>query len=238
MLGQPPYLAGREMCHPHPCQKVTHQQLIIFWVTLVFPSKMGGAPAKRAVPPKGDSAGRSACPDPHPPQGHLPAPLSLQYLESVHHLMTPERFRQTEALAREFQKKMAPRLQKYLILKSWWATNYVSPSLPSLPCEEVLSHPAPPAPFLAWCPLSRHSLVPSPDPADLSAAPKPKRHMTWEGLPLQKGPEVSTGLAGSSQTVVGGGVGSGHPGTGLSLCCTTGTAHPSLSKGSFFPLRP
>uniref|UniRef100_A0A8C5JYB1 Carnitine O-palmitoyltransferase 1, muscle isoform n=1 Tax=Jaculus jaculus TaxID=51337 RepID=A0A8C5JYB1_JACJA len=31
-----------------------------------------------------------------------------------------------ETLAKEFQDKIAPRLQKYLVLKSWWATNYVS----------------------------------------------------------------------------------------------------------------
>ncbi|XP_060102042.1 carnitine O-palmitoyltransferase 1, muscle isoform isoform X1 [Heteronotia binoei] len=49
-----------------------------------------------------------------------------RYLESVHHLMDPERYEQMEALARQFQKKMAPRLQKYLTLKSWWTTNYVS----------------------------------------------------------------------------------------------------------------
>ncbi|XP_077196698.1 carnitine O-palmitoyltransferase 1, muscle isoform isoform X2 [Paroedura picta] len=49
-----------------------------------------------------------------------------RYLESVQHLMDPERYQQMEALAREFQKKEAPRLQKYLVLKSWWATNYVS----------------------------------------------------------------------------------------------------------------
>ena len=31
-----------------------------------------------------------------------------------------------EMLAKEFEEKTAPRLQKYLVLKSWWATNYVS----------------------------------------------------------------------------------------------------------------
>lgn len=31
-----------------------------------------------------------------------------------------------ETLAKEFEEKTAPRLQKYLVLKSWWATNYVS----------------------------------------------------------------------------------------------------------------
>ncbi|XP_054843927.1 carnitine O-palmitoyltransferase 1, muscle isoform isoform X2 [Eublepharis macularius] len=49
-----------------------------------------------------------------------------RYLESVHHLLDAERYSQMETLARDFQKQEAPRLQKYLILKSWWASNYVS----------------------------------------------------------------------------------------------------------------
>ena len=31
-----------------------------------------------------------------------------------------------EKLAQEFQETIASRLQKYLVLKSWWSTNYVS----------------------------------------------------------------------------------------------------------------
>ncbi|PKU27939.1 carnitine o-palmitoyltransferase muscle isoform [Limosa lapponica baueri] len=49
-----------------------------------------------------------------------------RYLESVRPLMDDERYGKMEALAKEFKEKTAPRLQKYLILKSWWTTNYVS----------------------------------------------------------------------------------------------------------------
>ncbi|NXL40603.1 CPT1B palmitoyltransferase, partial [Glaucidium brasilianum] len=49
-----------------------------------------------------------------------------RYLESVRPLMDDEKFSAMEALAKEFKDKTAPRLQKYLILKSWWTTNYVS----------------------------------------------------------------------------------------------------------------
>uniref|UniRef100_A0A673UN63 Carnitine O-palmitoyltransferase 1, muscle isoform n=1 Tax=Suricata suricatta TaxID=37032 RepID=A0A673UN63_SURSU len=48
------------------------------------------------------------------------------YLESVRPLLDDEEFYRMETLAKEFQDKTAPRLQKYLVLKSWWATNYVS----------------------------------------------------------------------------------------------------------------
>ncbi|KAM6095338.1 carnitine O-palmitoyltransferase 1, muscle isoform [Chlamydotis macqueenii] len=49
-----------------------------------------------------------------------------RYLESVRPLLDDEKYGKMEALAKEFQEKTAPRLQKYLILKSWWTTNYVS----------------------------------------------------------------------------------------------------------------
>ncbi|XP_015980819.1 carnitine O-palmitoyltransferase 1, muscle isoform [Rousettus aegyptiacus] len=49
-----------------------------------------------------------------------------RYLESVRPLLDDKEYHHKEALAKDFQNKMAPRLQKYLILKSWWATNYVS----------------------------------------------------------------------------------------------------------------
>ncbi|XP_068787226.1 carnitine O-palmitoyltransferase 1, muscle isoform isoform X2 [Struthio camelus] len=49
-----------------------------------------------------------------------------RYLESVHPLMDEDKYRHMEALAKEFKEKTAPQLQKYLILKSWWTTNYVS----------------------------------------------------------------------------------------------------------------
>ncbi|XP_065485800.1 carnitine O-palmitoyltransferase 1, muscle isoform [Caloenas nicobarica] len=49
-----------------------------------------------------------------------------RYLESVRPLMDDEKYSRMEVLAKEFKEKTAPRLQKYLILKSWWTTNYVS----------------------------------------------------------------------------------------------------------------
>ncbi|XP_074000303.1 carnitine O-palmitoyltransferase 1, muscle isoform isoform X4 [Numenius arquata] len=48
-----------------------------------------------------------------------------RYLQSVRPLMDDERYGKMEALAKEFKEKTAPRLQKYLILKSWWTTNYM-----------------------------------------------------------------------------------------------------------------
>ncbi|XP_020036709.1 carnitine O-palmitoyltransferase 1, muscle isoform isoform X3 [Castor canadensis] len=54
-------------------------------------------------------------------------PATVQrYLESVQPLLDDEEYYRMEILAKEFQDKTAPRLQKYLVLKSWWATNYVS----------------------------------------------------------------------------------------------------------------
>lgn len=49
-----------------------------------------------------------------------------RYLESVRPLLDDEEYYRMEMLAKEFKEKTAPRLQKYLVLKSWWATNYVS----------------------------------------------------------------------------------------------------------------
>ncbi|XP_077567096.1 carnitine O-palmitoyltransferase 1, liver isoform isoform X1 [Stigmatopora nigra] len=49
-----------------------------------------------------------------------------RYLESVRPLMDDERFERTRALALDFERKLGPRLQWYLKLKSWWASNYVS----------------------------------------------------------------------------------------------------------------
>ena len=50
----------------------------------------------------------------------------LQYLESVHPLLDSEKYKQMEFLASDFKNTKAAQLQRYLILKSWWATNYVS----------------------------------------------------------------------------------------------------------------
>ncbi|XP_029817544.1 carnitine O-palmitoyltransferase 1, muscle isoform-like, partial [Manacus vitellinus] len=49
-----------------------------------------------------------------------------RYLESVRPLLDDDKYKEMEALAKEFQEKTAPRLQRYLRLKSWWTTNYVS----------------------------------------------------------------------------------------------------------------
>ena len=49
-----------------------------------------------------------------------------QYLKSVRPLMDAEKYERMERLVKEFEMGVGPRLQKYLVLKSWWATNYVS----------------------------------------------------------------------------------------------------------------
>ncbi|KAH9525090.1 Carnitine O-palmitoyltransferase 1, liver isoform [Bulinus truncatus] len=48
------------------------------------------------------------------------------YLHSVQHLLPEEKYKEVEKLAEEFCKGIGKKLQRYLILKSWWATNYVS----------------------------------------------------------------------------------------------------------------
>ncbi|XP_062948882.1 carnitine O-palmitoyltransferase 1, liver isoform isoform X1 [Cynocephalus volans] len=49
-----------------------------------------------------------------------------RYLESVKPLMKEGDFKRMTALAQDFAVNLGPRLQWYLKLKSWWATNYVS----------------------------------------------------------------------------------------------------------------
>lgn len=49
-----------------------------------------------------------------------------RYLESVRPLMDDEQHERMTALAKDFEKNLGPRLQWYLKLKSWWASNYVS----------------------------------------------------------------------------------------------------------------
>nr|XP_055029635.1 carnitine O-palmitoyltransferase 1, muscle isoform isoform X2 [Misgurnus anguillicaudatus] len=48
------------------------------------------------------------------------------YLESVRPLLDDEQYKQMEVVANDFKMDPAPKFQKYLVLKSWWATNYVS----------------------------------------------------------------------------------------------------------------
>lgn len=40
--------------------------------------------------------------------------------------MNDEQFNRMGKLVQEFQKGIGNKLQRYLVLKSWWATNYVS----------------------------------------------------------------------------------------------------------------
>ncbi|XP_015259705.1 PREDICTED: carnitine O-palmitoyltransferase 1, liver isoform isoform X2 [Cyprinodon variegatus] len=49
-----------------------------------------------------------------------------RYLESVRPLMDDEQFERMKALSKDFEKNLGPRVQWYLKLKSWWASNYVS----------------------------------------------------------------------------------------------------------------
>ncbi|PIO37845.1 hypothetical protein AB205_0016140 [Aquarana catesbeiana] len=49
-----------------------------------------------------------------------------RYLESVRPLMDEQQFKRMEGLADDFAINLGPKLQWYLKLKSWWATNYVS----------------------------------------------------------------------------------------------------------------
>uniref|UniRef100_A0A6Q2X7H8 carnitine O-palmitoyltransferase n=1 Tax=Esox lucius TaxID=8010 RepID=A0A6Q2X7H8_ESOLU len=49
-----------------------------------------------------------------------------RYLESARPLMDDEQYERMEGLAKDFEKNLGPRLQWYLKLKSWWASNYVS----------------------------------------------------------------------------------------------------------------
>uniref|UniRef100_A0A8C7BF79 Carnitine palmitoyltransferase 1C n=1 Tax=Neovison vison TaxID=452646 RepID=A0A8C7BF79_NEOVI len=54
-----------------------------------------------------------------------------KYLESVRPILSNEDFDWTSVLAQEFLRLQASLLQWYLQLKSWWASNYVSPRLGS-----------------------------------------------------------------------------------------------------------
>ncbi|XP_051975584.1 carnitine O-palmitoyltransferase 1, liver isoform isoform X1 [Xyrauchen texanus] len=49
-----------------------------------------------------------------------------RYLESARPLMDDDEYKRMEGLAKDFEKNMGPKLQWYLKLKSWWASNYVS----------------------------------------------------------------------------------------------------------------
>ncbi|XP_066557225.1 carnitine O-palmitoyltransferase 1, liver isoform isoform X2 [Amia ocellicauda] len=49
-----------------------------------------------------------------------------RYLESARPIMNDEEYERMEKLAHDFELNLGPRLQWYLKLKCWWATNYVS----------------------------------------------------------------------------------------------------------------
>lgn len=66
-------------------------------------------------------------------QGSLPRlPLPAvqdtmeRYLRSVRPLLNDQDYARMEKLAAEFERGIAKKLQWYLLLKSWWSTNYVS----------------------------------------------------------------------------------------------------------------
>ncbi len=52
--------------------------------------------------------------------------VSLQYLRSVRPLLDDKEYAHMEDLAKEFESTIGSKLQRYLTLKSWWSTNYVS----------------------------------------------------------------------------------------------------------------
>ncbi|XP_029656491.1 carnitine O-palmitoyltransferase 1, liver isoform isoform X2 [Octopus sinensis] len=60
----------------------------------------------------------------------LPVPsiedTMTRYLRSVKPLLDEENYDRMEKLALDFKNGVAKKLQRYLILKSWWASNYVS----------------------------------------------------------------------------------------------------------------
>jgi len=61
--------------------------------------------------------------------------------------MDDEKYSRMEGLVKEFEAGVGPRLQKYLVLKSWWTTNYVSNFLSAFIrpvqffCQYILSKP-------------------------------------------------------------------------------------------------
>lgn len=60
----------------------------------------------------------------------LPVPIVnetlARYLDTVHPLLNDDKFKRMQDLANDFERTIAPKLQRYLILKSLWSTNYVT----------------------------------------------------------------------------------------------------------------
>lgn len=61
---------------------------------------------------------------------YLPVPdleaTTQRYLESVRPVLSEERFKEMEKLALDFKDGLGKRLQRYLVWKSWWSSNYIS----------------------------------------------------------------------------------------------------------------
>ncbi|KAJ7330187.1 carnitine choline acetyltransferase [Desmophyllum pertusum] len=61
---------------------------------------------------------------------YLPVPdldnTTKRYLESVRPILGDERFKKMEKLAVDFKNGLGKKLQRYLVWKSWWSTNYIS----------------------------------------------------------------------------------------------------------------
>lgn len=49
-----------------------------------------------------------------------------RYLRSVQPLLDDANFEKVKTQAQEFQNGIGKKLQRYLVLKSWWSSNYVS----------------------------------------------------------------------------------------------------------------
>lgn len=49
-----------------------------------------------------------------------------RYLKSVRPLLDDENYKRMEGLVNDFESTIGSKLQRYLVLKSWWSTNYVS----------------------------------------------------------------------------------------------------------------
>uniref|UniRef100_A0A671XUV4 carnitine O-palmitoyltransferase n=1 Tax=Sparus aurata TaxID=8175 RepID=A0A671XUV4_SPAAU len=60
------------------------------------------------------------------PASYLIPPLFKTDDPLLRPLMDDERYERMKGLAKDFEKNLGPRLQWYLKLKSWWASNYVS----------------------------------------------------------------------------------------------------------------
>ena len=54
--------------------------------------------------------------------------------------MDDERYKNMEKLVGEFQSGIGKKLQRYLVLKSWWATNYVSLAAALPRAQVVVGH--------------------------------------------------------------------------------------------------